>query len=436
MTTKALAYGLGVVTLLSVTLSLLLLHGNGSSNPTPTPTPRFFGMQPPKKKLTFEEEGTTTEEPKPLDNQDADEQKNDNSSSSSNSYFDGPDQVLECFTNDTIHIVFAVDCGNLIGMLTMMRSILVTNHHTNITFHILLPQTVRCSSCSMDFLEKNRSCGICGVAHLQLLMETVVDHKCKVEIIRVDDKSLRGKIRIHSSFQHLKNIVNYYRFLLGDTLPHLEKVIYLDPDMVVLKPICNLWEIPLDGFTVAAVQFRNTRYCNIGESIETMLNFQDSEVSEKYDRNEPFFNAGVLVVDLVKWRELRITKRLLQILELNQERPLYWLGSQPPLNMVFYRNYKKLPIFWNFCPGSADSSTQFMSNELLKTRHKRRRKIKVEEFVRIASMQGIIHFTGNQKPWTDSRIVTSRFWNPFFSQVQSILAGRSFCSGSDLSRLQ
>ena len=63
--------------------------------------------------------------------------------------------------------------------------------------------------------------------------------------------------------------------------------------------------------------------------------------------DECSLNNGVLVYDLKKWREGDYADRLFAWSTRNSVHQLYKLGSQPPFNLVFYRNYKILDDRYN-----------------------------------------------------------------------------------------
>lgn len=64
-------------------------------------------------------------------------------------------------------------------------------------------------------------------------------------------------------------------------------------------------------------------------------------------RDECSFNAGLMVYDLDMYRQEDYASKLLEWVEINNEHNLYHLGSQPPVNLVFYRNYKVLDSRFN-----------------------------------------------------------------------------------------
>ena len=50
---------------------------------------------------------------------------------------------------------------------------------------------------------------------------------------------------------HYANVMTYARFLLPSMLPNLDKVIYLDCDLVVCKDLKSLWETDVNDIAVA-----------------------------------------------------------------------------------------------------------------------------------------------------------------------------------------
>ncbi|GAA6004439.1 uncharacterized protein JCM10292_007068 [Rhodotorula paludigena] len=75
----------------------------------------------------------------------------------------------------------------------------------------------------------------------------------------------------------------------------------------------------------------------------------EKEALEGFEHDTCTLNNGVLVYDLKAWREHKpsYTDQLFEWTHHNAVDQLYSLGSQPPFNLVFYRNYKILDNHWN-----------------------------------------------------------------------------------------
>lgn len=124
----------------------------------------------------------------------------------------------------------------------------------------------------------------------------------------------------------------YYRILLASTLIDVERVIYLDCDMVVLKDLAPVYNVDLNGFGVAAVRdydmLKNPEhYSQIG------LNDEDY-----------YFNSGFMLINLDYWRMHNSENALVSFA--TKPRHVFF-HDQDALNFVFKRNWKRLEPKWN-----------------------------------------------------------------------------------------
>ena len=85
----------------------------------------------------------------------------------------------------------------------------------------------------------------------------------------------------------------YYRLLSPLILPQeLERVLYLDPDMLIINPLRPLWELDLHGRTFAAAS-------------HTGLTEMANEINQvRLDTEHEYFNSGVMLIDLAAARKL------------------------------------------------------------------------------------------------------------------------------------
>ncbi|GAA0141901.1 glycosyltransferase [Lithospermum erythrorhizon] len=60
-----------------------------------------------------------------------------------------------------------------------------------------------------------------------------------------------------------------------------------------------------------------------------------------------YFNAGVMVMDLVQWREGDYTNKIEKWMRIQKERRIYDLGSLPPFLLVFGGNIEAIDHKWN-----------------------------------------------------------------------------------------
>ncbi len=122
----------------------------------------------------------------------------------------------------------------------------------------------------------------------------------------------------------------YYRLLISDVLPpNMHRVIYLDCDMLVCSDIADLWNFPLGDAIVAA-------------ALEP--SFVQNHVLGLPD-DTPYFNAGLLLIDLARWRRDGIGQAALDFATAHPERLTY--NDQCALNWVLWDRWVMLDSVWN-----------------------------------------------------------------------------------------
>ena len=134
------------------------------------------------------------------------------------------------------------------------------------------------------------------------------------------------------------NIGATYRLLVSEILPNeLEKIIYLDSDIIVNLDINELWQFELDDKILAVIP----EILNRGE-----LERDFALCREGLVKNEDYFNSGVLPMNLTILRnEENIVFNWLEILEKNPQYARF--ADQDTLNYYFSTRTLKLPVKFN-----------------------------------------------------------------------------------------
>ena len=123
----------------------------------------------------------------------------------------------------------------------------------------------------------------------------------------------------------------YYRYLFAYMLPpEITRIIYMDADIICKGDILPLWQLNLQGKVLAAARdYGEDRSCDrIGL------------------KNGRYFNSGVLLMDLTKWRQQKLTQKLFQWLEQVGGTKILW-GDQDALNGVIDGEFVELPKIFN-----------------------------------------------------------------------------------------
>ncbi len=190
--------------------------------------------------------------------------------------------------------------------------------------------------------------------------------------------------------------VAYYRLLLPRLLPEtLERVIYLDVDLVVQRDLGALWEQPFQGALALAAQdpsspfFDSRRAMPAGWEIPA-TGFTPQPVLDLDARGLsptlPYLNSGLLVLDLPAWRREKITDQLLACLRSAPEDHLIG-GDQYPLNVVLADRWRPVDPRWN-------------ALAVMNERHSwRETHMDAATFERVREDPWIVHWAGPRKPW-------------------------------------
>lgn len=137
---------------------------------------------------------------------------------------------------------------------------------------------------------------------------------------------------------HRLGDIPYARFVMDRFLPaEVERLIYLDCDMMVVSPIEEIWEADLNGKPVAAVRDAWGKFL----AAERDLRGRGGVL----DPADPYFNAGLLVIDMEHWRQEQIAEKLEVVIADGRAEKLG--VSQNVLNLILRDNWQPLDPMWN-----------------------------------------------------------------------------------------
>lgn len=136
-----------------------------------------------------------------------------------------------------------------------------------------------------------------------------------------------------------KSLSQYARIFMSRVLPKdLKRALYLDCDIIVNSSLNELWNMDLNNKTIGALKdaFSKQYRSNIG-----------------LQPNDIMFNSGVMLVDLERWRNLKIEEKVLNFIVKNNG--VIQQGDQGALNAVlckdvhcFEPKFNSVSIFFDF----------------------------------------------------------------------------------------
>lgn len=136
-----------------------------------------------------------------------------------------------------------------------------------------------------------------GLVELDRLAQLESRYSCKVQIINFCDWLNQLKLQKN---QWDISISAYARLFAGEMFPDLDRAIYLDCDTIICGDILPLYSLNLHDNYVGGV-------------IDTASN----EIKRRTGMNleNPYFNSGVLVMNLSKWRNDRVLDKFLEYID-------------------------------------------------------------------------------------------------------------------------
>jgi lipopolysaccharide biosynthesis glycosyltransferase len=163
----------------------------------------------------------------------------------------------------------------------------------------------------------------------------------------------------------------------------ISRILYLDTDLLVLDDLTPLWETDLNGSVIGAV---------LDSGLDLRLK-RGEPLSQQMPRVQEYFNAGVLLIDLERWRHNHISEKALAYLSSHPHAPHM---DQDGLNFACDRLWKKLDSRWNFQDHLHKSISQMGPEQ----------------------RPGIVHFVTCRKPWDPSMpSLNAGFYDGFRSRT-------------------
>ena len=256
-------------------------------------------------------------------------------------------------------IVICTDKNYVMPCGVMLYSICKNNKSEDITFHII---------CDNSLDNKDQ----------QSLKKTILlnpENNKKIIFYIIGNESLNDFPRLDKTTP--KNYITkatYYRLYIAKILPNsIDKVLYLDCDIIVRHSLKELWNTDISNISVAVVP-------DVAEGLIDKYN------RLHYPQNKGYFNSGVLLLNLKKWRQE--DKFSAFITFMNEHPDWIKLHDQDVMNRVFYDDKISLPIKYNFQEG-------FLWNDIFYDYWK------YEDQVLAARKDPVIlHFT-DSKPWVE-----------------------------------
>ena len=193
---------------------------------------------------------------------------------------------------------------------------------------------------------------------------------------------LSGKKLQKNATDHI-SVETYYRFLIADIFPSCEKVLYLDCDTVILNDVANLHATDLGNAALGAA---------LDPEIPGQLKNDDTSLASYFrevlqmDVSDPYLQAGVLVLNLFKMRQLHTVDEWLSIAGSRT----YRYNDQDILNKECKGHLHLLDLSWNVVVDCNHRRLPLIMQGPHAVSH---------AYLEARNHPKLIHYAGFEKPW-------------------------------------
>lgn len=256
-------------------------------------------------------------------------------------------------TLNIINIAYGIDDNYARCMATSIASFCINNKNRNICFYIV----------ASDLSDKTK-------IKLKVLAK---DYNINIIIYEINKDFFRDMPIVHEI-----SLATYFRILLPILVLDVDKLYYVDADIVCLKDADIFFNISLEDNIIAAVPDSE----KMNKKRNKALNL----------RQHIYFNAGVLIIDIKKWNDNKISDKILTVI--NNYRNTIKYEDQDALNIVLSKKVKYISKKFN-CIKLND--------------------IDNKEIV-------LLHFANHPKPWRQDwplNIIYNKFSKNLYKQLEN-----------------
>ena len=261
------------------------------------------------------------------------------------------------------HVTCSTDDNYLQHCVAMLCSLFENNKDMKMVVHLLV-----------DSLSQESRNTISSLSERYGNQAMFYDMKPEMmENIQLNDMQLNGK--------KMYSIATYYRLFLPSLLPsEIDKILYLDCDIIVLQDVSELYQLNMEGYGVAAV--KDASPYDSYHRFKMGLGLQHSA-----------FCAGMMMINLDYWRKNECQEKLIEY----ATRPWkdVYMQDQDALNYVFRDSWFQLPYKWGKTPlavAPVDQSQRWFD---------------IKEYV---NEPCIYHYSAHVKPWLDVWFPDRKFY--------------------------
>lgn len=271
-----------------------------------------------------------------------------------------------------MNICFATDDNYVKPTAIAIMTVLLTNKDEEISIYIL----------AQSLLEHNKN-----------ILRNVVQKyspKSKIEFCFLTDDIVSQFSSTIKESDHV-SIATYFRLYIPSLIPKdIDRILYLDGDIICTGSLSSLYETNLEGFSMAAVP--DERTCDT-ENFERL----------NYPLENGYAAAGVLLININWWLKNNVQQKTLEFIH-NNKKICLW-HDQDALNKILNGTIKFCHLKYNVYEQLYENEINYPSSFC-------------QEIKEATENPVIIHFCSGRKPWhKESRCPFTPIWLKLYEKL-------------------
>ena len=268
------------------------------------------------------------------------------------------------------NILVTLDSGYLRPLSVMLKSLVINNPDVIFEVYILHQSLTK--------------------EHLDYVYDLIGETNVNLNPILIKDDMINA---FPTSKRYPKEM--YFRLFCANYLPDkIDRILYLDPDIVTINPIDELYYMPFDDYMFMA--------CTHVSKQGQILN----GIRLRTDRFTPYFNSGVILINLNRLRQFNNDHLIYEYIDKNRSRLL--LPDQDVFTAIYGKKTKLIDSL------KYNLGDRYITLYGLFTN--KGEKITLDW---IKKNTVVIHFYGRNKPWKPNyRGILKQFFNEYSNMIE------------------
>ena len=201
--------------------------------------------------------------------------------------------------------------------------------------------------------------------------KTIACPRLKMHSIKIDEDNLRT-----AKTTKRYNLEMYFRIFAAKYLPEdMDKILYLDPDIVIINPLNDLYDMDMEGYFFAAAS-------HVKKGLKT---FNEIRLTTKLEG--PYINSGVMMMNLKELREKQDYDQVFEYIEDKNKQLI--LPDQDVISGLYSDKIKEIDSF-KYNMTERMYSIKKLADEM--------------DLAWVRENTHIIHYIGKNKPWKEDYI--------------------------------